>query len=524
MNLSEPQKTTHRARAVLIVMCALIAHLHVWEDIFAIAMRDPEASHILLVPVAFLYLAWNRRDRLMNADLGGYAWGYAVILLSIVLHNYSVESEVIVGWHLAAILGLVGGLMAAIGKRVFTDFGPAILALLFLIPIPGLVRQQLSTPVQLACATIATRTLAPLGMDIGQHGCLLTVNGTDVAIAEACNGMRILYGVMLVVYTVAFTLPLRKRVRLLIFLLSPMISVGLNLLRLLATVAMFGLVDGPAAQAFHDINGWLIPVLIMAGAVLFMEKRQLRPTTVAAASGGVLRARVESPLLTGLAAVTLLAFPVLQVDAENSRERIAVHHRVITQSLSDVPFAIGDWLATESPLSVQELDLLKPLAAYRRTYRRLGRDDGQVTMVVIACSQARDLVGHEPGLCLARQGWRSVYGRSTGWLKPSRRIEGTDYLFENENWPQLRRRAASVLITYGRVTSGEPATVAAAAADFRRNSLGAVGIQLVCDDDLTDEQWRRITARFMVSFQPLVAQFRAFPEQFYATDHEQAHE
>ena len=136
-------------------------------------------------------------------------------------------------------------------------------------------------------------------------------------------------------------------------------------------------------------------------------------------------------------------------------------------------------------------------------------------MVVIACSQARDLVGHEPGLCLSRQGWKSVYGRPTGWLKPTRRIEGTDYLFTNENWPQYQRRVASVLITYGRVTSGDPRAVAAAASDFRRNSLGAVGIQLVCDDELTDEQWRSITSRFMVSFQPLVAQFRAFPEQFY---------
>lgn len=514
MNLSEPSRTTHRARAVLIVMCALIAHLHVWEDIFAIAVRDPEASHILLVPVAFLYLAWNRRDQLLSADLQGYAWGYAIILLSIVLHNYSVESEFIIGWHLAAVLGLVGGLMAAIGKRVFTDFGPAVFALLFLIPIPGLVRQQLSTPVQLTCASIAANTLAPLGMDIGRHGCLLTVNGTDVAIAEACNGMRILYGVMLVVYTVAFSLPLKKRVRLLILLLSPAISIGLNLLRLLATVAMFGLVDGPTAQAFHDINGWLIPVLIMAAAVLFMEKRQINPLVKGSTAGGP-RVHVESPVLTGLAAVSLLAFPALQVDAHNSREMIEVHRRVVRQSLAEVPFAVGDWLATEAPLGAQELDLLKPLAAYRRTYRRPG-EDGQVTLVVIACSQARDLVGHEPGLCLSRQGWNSVYGRSTGWLKPSRRIEGTDYLFENEDLPHIRRRVASVLMTYGRITSGDPRMVAAAAADFRRNSLGAVGIQIVCDDDLTDEQWRQLSTRFVVCFQPLIAQFRAFPEQFYA--------
>lgn len=512
-------RSTYRPRALLIVICAVIAHLHVWEDIFAIAMRDPEASHILLVPVVFAYLVWNRRDDLFEGGLHGCAWGYVLILLSILMHVYCVHAEIVLGWHLSAILGLVGGLVAAIGQRVFRDFAPALGALLFLVPIPGLVRQQLSTPVQLACATIAANTLGPLGMDIGQHGCLLTVNGTDVAIAEACNGMRILYGVMLVVYTVAFSIPIRRHLRVLIMLLSPIVSIGLNLLRLLATVAMFGLVDGEAAQAFHDINGWLIPVLIMGAAVILMEKWQTPPERTSRRPHAR-AARAESPLLTGVAAVTLLAFPVLQVDARNSRSMIQQHRDEVVQQLEQIPFAVGDWLATEAPLAPQELDLLKPLAAFRRTYSRPG-EDGQVTLVVIACSQARDLVGHEPGLCLTRQGWSVVAARATGWLEPSRRVEGIDYLFENDLHPDLQRRVASVLITYGRITSGRPELVAAAAADFRRNSLGAVGIQLVCDDNISDAEWEQRCSGFIAGCQPVVAQFQAFPEQFYAAENQQ---
>lgn len=521
MNSPTPHNRSIRPRALVIVLCAFLAHVHAWEDIFAISTRDPEASHILLVPIVFGYLAWSRRKRIENVSVRGFRLGYVLILLSIVLHIYCMRAEVIIGWHFAAVLGLIGGLVASFGRRLFTDFAPALFALLFLIPIPGLIRQQLSTPVQLACATIATRTLAPLGLDIGQHGCLLTVNGTDVAIAEACNGMRILCGVMLVVYTVAFSIPLRKRLRVLILLLSPVLSIGLNLLRLLATVAMFGLVDEPAAQAFHDVNGWLIPVLIMAGAVIIMEKRRLTPCRPTEVEVTRPQTNFEHPLATGFAAFALLSFPVLQIDKLNSAEMIAVHHRVISEELDQIPFAIDDWLATESPLGRQEAELLQPLAAFRRTYRRPG-EHGEVTLVLIACSQARDLVGHEPGLCLTRQGWSITHQQPAEWLTTSRRIQGSDYSFANESWPDLERRVASILITFGRTTSGDPSVVAAAAADFRRNSLGAVGIQIVCDHAMTDAEWHSVCSAFVTELQPLVAQFRAFPRTFY--EHEESHE
>jgi exosortase/archaeosortase family protein len=64
----------------------------------------------------------------------------------------------------------------------------------------------------------------------------LRVNGVDVAIGEACNGMRMTFALVLVSFAFALTTPLNGYVRVLIVLLSPVSAVIANVIRLVPTV------------------------------------------------------------------------------------------------------------------------------------------------------------------------------------------------------------------------------------------------------------------------------------------------
>jgi len=85
-----------------------------------------------------------------------------------------------------------------------------------------------------------------------------------VAVAEACNGMRMVFALILVSYAFAFSVPLRNSVRLMVLLLSPVAAIVCNVMRLSPTVILYGNASQEVADNFHDIAGWLmLPVAFM---------------------------------------------------------------------------------------------------------------------------------------------------------------------------------------------------------------------------------------------------------------------
>jgi exosortase/archaeosortase family protein len=98
-------------------------------------------------------------------------------------------------------------------------------------------------------------------MSVQRSGSLLSINGVDVTIAEACNGMRMVLTLFMVCYTVAFTTQLRPAVRALFLLASPLVAIVANVVRLVPTIWMFGNRSVQTAETFHTASGWVMSVL-----------------------------------------------------------------------------------------------------------------------------------------------------------------------------------------------------------------------------------------------------------------------
>jgi exosortase/archaeosortase family protein len=112
--------------------------------------------------------------------------------------------------------------------------------------------------------------LETFGVPIERSMNLLTINGQDVAVAEACNGMRMVLALILVSYAFAFSIPLRWYARTLVLVMSPVAALGCNVIRLLPTVVLYGYADESLADSFHDISGWLmVPLAFCALLGLF---------------------------------------------------------------------------------------------------------------------------------------------------------------------------------------------------------------------------------------------------------------
>lgn len=235
------------------------------QDIGQLAIRDSESSHILLAPVVFLWLAWIRRDQLSPQPKGG-RWPGALLLVSgAVLWTFGYRYQVQTLWHLGAIMAVAGAAGVAMGSAALVRFAAAWGALIFLVPIPARGRLWVSIPLQQLTA-MATQFIGEgLGWAVGRSGNQLSLNGVNVCVAEACNGMRMAFSLLIACYLFAFASPLRPLVRLVILLLSPVVAVACNVIRLLPTLWFFGHTSNGVAEKVHDVAGWLMLVVAFAG-------------------------------------------------------------------------------------------------------------------------------------------------------------------------------------------------------------------------------------------------------------------
>jgi exosortase len=166
---------------------------------------------------------------------------------------------------------VLGGLFTAIGSQVLWEFLPAFAVLGFMVPVPTLLRQNIAIPLQGATAHATQVICEALGLDVQRQNCLLTVNGVHVEIAEACNGMRMVFALILVCYLFAFVAPLRGYVRFLLLILSPIVAMIFNVVRLVPTVWVYNSFAQHTAETFHDISGWVMLIAAFLTLIGFLR-------------------------------------------------------------------------------------------------------------------------------------------------------------------------------------------------------------------------------------------------------------
>lgn len=240
-----------------------------FTDMFGGRLLRAEQGYVLLVPCIVLYLVWLRRSRLQYLSLGGSLFGFGLVVLGTFLADQCYKNEILIGWHLGAIVVLIGCLVTMLGLPLIRNFGPALLALVLIVPVPGIIRQGIALPLQQFATLVTARILDFAGIEAIQKGTLIEINGIDVAVGEACNGMRLLVPLGMVVYGFVFSLPLRMPARFLLICASVPIALVSNVLRLIPTSIAYGYLPSSAA-AVHDVSGWLmIPMsLILLFAVI----------------------------------------------------------------------------------------------------------------------------------------------------------------------------------------------------------------------------------------------------------------
>lgn len=255
---------------------AVLATLSAWRDWYSfVSPQFEEYSHVFLVVPFGLAIIFANRARLSDLPHTKSSWvGCAVVALGGGMawygFNYSHQSL----WHLGSIAIAVGVIVTVLGHSILFRFWPAFLILPLMVPTPHTLRLKLALPLQNAMAYSVDRILNRFGEPVVRNGNSLTINGNQVEIVEACNGMRMVFTLILVSWLFAFITPLRGWVRALILLLSPLLALVCNIVRLVPTMLIYGHGNKSTADAFHDYAGWgmiFVAFFLLIGMVHLLE-------------------------------------------------------------------------------------------------------------------------------------------------------------------------------------------------------------------------------------------------------------
>lgn len=249
--------------APLLAAIAVIATLGIWSEIWQRAFHNPEDSHILLALPVAVWLGFLRRSRLRRWHPEPSMLGPVMIAVgwALILTGFYTATDIF--QHLGALLTVGGAIVAVLGHRLPMLLKPSLIALLFLFPVPGTFRQHIAIPLQHVSAIISENLLALFGVAIERSGIVLTINAQEVAVAEACNGMRMVSALGLITFAFVFSVPMRANIRLLLLLFSPLIALIVNIIRLIPTALAYGYAEADTAQLVHDVGGWAVLALAL---------------------------------------------------------------------------------------------------------------------------------------------------------------------------------------------------------------------------------------------------------------------
>lgn len=228
----------------------------------------PDFSHAFFVPFISLFFAWQRRDRLVqlpaspsNAGIAVFVFGLFLFLLG----NAASESFTMRASFLFVVSGII---IFLLGWRHLRALLFPIAYLIFMIPMPSILLQKITFPMQLFASNVAEFSLKTLGVPVLREGNVIHLADTTLEVAEACSGIRSLLSLLALGTALAyFTKKLFWERAVLILFCFP-IAIFVNALRVSATGLLANTYGLAAAEGFfHGFSGY---VLFVAAFLLFM--------------------------------------------------------------------------------------------------------------------------------------------------------------------------------------------------------------------------------------------------------------
>ncbi len=261
------------AYSLPIVISFLLLYYQVIDKLMATWDGNPNYSHGYFIPFLAGFMIWARRKEIFDAPaIPAPFWGAVLLsagLLQLMVAWVGSEYFLQAGSMIPVLLGIS---LFFWGRAVTWKLAIPILYLVFMIPLPAIIWDQIAFPLSLMASKISADFINFLGMPILREGNILFLPNVTLQVEEACSGLRSLTTMFALSALVAYLSPLNRLFKIALFLSAVPIAIAGNIVRLIGTAILARHYGPVVAEGFiHDFSGWLLFVFGLMALILLQS-------------------------------------------------------------------------------------------------------------------------------------------------------------------------------------------------------------------------------------------------------------
>jgi exosortase len=171
------------------------------------------------------------------------------------------------------VVTLIGVVWTVGGTPVLRKLAFPLFLLFFMVPIPAVVYNSLTFPLQILATRIAAAGLLTIGIPVMREGNILDLPSQQLSVVEACSGIRSLLSLTFLSLVYGYFFEKRTWLRVVLFLATIPVALAANAGRVMVTGILSQIRTDLAEGFFHESTGMVI--FLSAGVILFLFHRAI---------------------------------------------------------------------------------------------------------------------------------------------------------------------------------------------------------------------------------------------------------
>jgi exosortase len=261
---SRPQANAIGIPALGLILALLIAcYAPILYRLVNQWMSDEDMGHGFFVPIIAGYIAWQKRDELASTEFKTNPLGLLIMAYAACQSIIGVLGVELFLSRTAFLLSVFGCVVYLGGLKAVRMLALPLFLLLFMIPIPAIVYNRITFPLQLLASSVAEFTLTLFGVPVVRDGNVLELPSQKLSVVEACSGIRSLLSLTFLSLVYGFFFDNRPWMKWVLLVATIPIAITANASRVTLTGFLSEINPEYAQGVYHSMSGWVVFVVAL---------------------------------------------------------------------------------------------------------------------------------------------------------------------------------------------------------------------------------------------------------------------
>lgn len=249
---------------VVLAVLLFLPYASIIKALVAQWRNDADYGHGFFVPLFSFFVLWHERGRWTRVEIKPSNFGFVVMLGAVSLLLVGSLGAELYTTRVSLLVLIAGMVLFLAGSKMLRALALPLGYLMWMIPIPAIIYNQITFPLQLIASRLASSWLELIHVPVLRDGNILVLGNYSLEVVEACSGIRSLMTLMALAVAYGYLVSTRPAIRYLLAAFMLPIAILTNASRIVVAGALSHRFGPVAAEGFlHEFSGWVIFILAL---------------------------------------------------------------------------------------------------------------------------------------------------------------------------------------------------------------------------------------------------------------------